>query len=135
MGQGSLSKMASHGMAHCVIQTHYLLKVFVWDRTAHTSWQAVEWPTMQHRHHRGNWCAFPMWWPYATCMAMEWPTHLGPTPSVPELLVGIMWAAYTRSSTSWYTHTCDVIHQPTATTSHMRLSCRLITYILFKTNL
>ena len=42
--------MASLGMAHCAIQTHYLLKVFVWDETAHRSRQAMQWPTMRHRH-------------------------------------------------------------------------------------
>ena len=122
-------------MAHRVIQTHYFLKIFVWDRAAHTSWQALEWPTMQHGHHCGYGCSFPMGWPSTTCMTMDWPAHLVQTPSATRVLVGIVWAPYNGSSTSWYTHICDAIHQPTASTSHMRLPCRSITYIPFKTNI
>ena len=87
-------------MAHWVIQTHYLLKMFVRDGAAHTGRPAVEWPTVGHGHHRGSGYSFPMRWPYDTCMAMDWPAPLVQTPSLTEVLVGMVWAAYNRSAAS-----------------------------------
>ena len=46
MGQDGHLKTASPRMVHRAGQTHYLLKVFVWDRAAYPRWPAMGWPTV-----------------------------------------------------------------------------------------
>ena len=50
MGWDGHLKMASHRIAHCASQTHYLLKVFMWDGAAHLRWPALGWPTVWYKH-------------------------------------------------------------------------------------